>query len=97
MGGMFIIFVFVGIGSLKSTKRIKEEAKEEKELYDEVISWAMKNISKEELDSGAEEDSEEMLYFKRTEKIRQMIEEEYEVAEEAFLDKLVDDIYEKLY
>lgn len=102
MGTLFIIFIIIGFYSMKSAREITEEAKEESELTYDIMDWFKKNFIADDIDEAvpidlSAEPLEEIKYYKRCEEIKNILEKTYGELEEAYLDKIVDDIYNQLY
>ena len=102
MGVLFTIFVIMGISSFQSYKRIAKEAVKEKELAEEMKLWSKENLSREKIDLGLFDDSdasvtEEMKYFKRIEKMKELVSETYLNLEDGFLDSLVEELYSDFF
>lgn len=102
MFGMFILFIIIGFYSLHSSKKIKEEAKVENDLTNDIMEWFRKNFSGDDVDENADINisdisQEEIRYFKRTEAIKNIITQTYGELDVSYLDKIADDVYQELY
>lgn len=99
MGALFILFVVMGFLSVKSYKKFEIKASEEDHLTQNLTAWCKNNLKKEAIDADIdmEEASEELLYFQRTEKIREMITAKFMNLDAAFLDSFIDDIYPEIF
>ncbi len=96
MGALFALFFVMGILSIKSSKTLTKKAEEENSLTNEIKKWCGENMNARKVDEGlfAEgEYGEEMKYFKRAEKMKEMISYQFMNLEEGFLDSFVDDYY----
>ena len=96
MGALFALFFVMGILSIKSSKTLTKKAEEENSLTNEIKKWCGENMNARKVDEGlfAEgEYGEEMKYFKRAEKMKEMISHQFMNLEEGFLDSFVDDYY----
>lgn len=97
MGVLFILFIVMGLFSIKSYKILVLKAESESNLTCEIKKWCEKSLTAELIDEGlfTEEDNagEEISYFKRTEKMKQMISHQFMNLDESFLDSFVDDYY----
>lgn len=99
MGVLFILFFAMGLMSMKKSRVLAQKAGKENNLTREIKNWCQENIKAEELDRqlfSEEEEadlSEEIKYFKRTDKIRQMLEKQFINLEEGYLERLIDEIY----
>lgn len=99
MGGMLLIFVVMGFLSLKSAKQLAEKAKDEHSKKDEIITYVTEKwaYAFDENGEDMESESEEVLYFKKAECIRTMIDEVDPDIPEEFKEYLVEEIYSRLY
>lgn len=98
MGGIFIILVISGIVSLMHAKQVKIDAEKEDELIAHILDWADENINKETIDVDLDmQQPNELLYFNRADKIKDILMHEFEEADEALLIELTEQIYQKLY
>lgn len=106
MGFLFAVFFVMGVISLKSSKTFEQRAKEENNLTTEMKKWCEENMTaavideiysadKDELAAG--EDSEEVKYFKRTERMREMINHQFVNLDEGFLDAFIDEYYPAIF
>lgn len=103
MGGMFVIFIVMGVASFRSSKQLAEEALEENILVSEVNQWCEKNLNSKEIDLKIG-DAElvnrmphELLYFKRSEYMRKLITEKFLNLEETFLETIIEKYYQLLF
>lgn len=100
MGVLFLLFIIFGIVSMRTFKVLTVKAKSEDSLVSEMTKWCQENLSAEEIDKGlfeAENSAEEQKYFKRTDKMKQMINDKFMNLDEEFLDHFVDDYYQNLF
>lgn len=97
MGALFILFIIMGLLSVKSYKKYEIKASEEDTLTQSLTSWAKENLHKDIIDADLEEASEELLYFLRTEKMKEMITHKFMNLDAAFLDNFIDDIYPDIF
>ena len=99
MGSMFILFIVMGFLSVKSYKKFEVKASEEDQLTQKLTAWCHENLKKEIIDgdSDIEETSDELLYFHRSEKIKELISDKFLNLDAAFLDSFVDDIYPEIF
>lgn len=96
LGGLFLILIAVGFYYLKKTKTLESETLEEEQKTADIISSITKTYSLEMLDEQiqAASLSMEQLYFERYEKISALIQKDYGIEDEAYLDYLVEKIYQ---
>ena len=101
MGLLFIVLIVMGIISFKSVKSIQKEASEEDKLSEEIRKWYKENLTKEEIDNGMFNDSdnepEEMKYFIRISKIKNVINDKFMNLNNSYLDYICEEIYGWLY
>lgn len=98
LGGMFIIFLAAGIVSFMHAKKVKIEADIEDELINKINQFAKENITKEIIDKEIpQDDSVEILFFNRAEVIKNILMHEFEDADEALIDELIENIYQSIY
>lgn len=99
MSALFIAFLGLGWSSLKSFHKFEGKAKEESVLKEELRRWCRENLTAERVDASIEElpASEEERYFKRTERIRSMIADNFLNLEPGYLENFVDEIYPEYF
>lgn len=98
LGGMFIIFLAAGIVSFMHAKKVKIEADIEDELINKINQFAKENITKEIIDKEVpQDDPVEILFFNRAEVIKNILMHEFEDADEALIDELIENIYQSIY
>ena len=97
VGSLFILFIVMGFLSVKSYEKFEIKASEEDTLTQNLTSWVKENLHKEQIDADIEEASEELLYFLRTEKMKEMITHKFLNLDAAFLDSFIDDIYPEIF
>lgn len=97
MGTLFILFIVMGFLSVKSYKKFEIKASEEDNLTKQLNTWCKENLSQALIDADLEEAEEELLYFGRTEKMRELISNKFMNLDAAFLDSFIDDIYPEIF
>ncbi|MGN0385729.1 MAG: hypothetical protein ACI4EX_07585 [Lachnospiraceae bacterium] len=101
MSALFLIFIIMGLISMKSYKVFAKKAESENSLKESMSKWAKENITKEVVDAEALEDcaeiSEEEKYFRRTEVLKSRISKQFMNLDDLFLERFVDEIYSKMY
>jgi len=100
MGALFVIFLVLGVISMKNFRTLSADAESEKSLMEQMRKWCEENLGAEQIDEGlfGEEDlSEEQKYFVRTDKMKQVIESKFMNLEEAFLDHFIDEYYQEIF
>ncbi len=102
MGALFLVFIVMGIMSLKNAKKLDEEATKEGDLSKEIMKYFSENLSakivdEKIMDSQWNEIQEEEKYFKRLECIKECITSQFMNLEENYVDFMCDEIYTKFY
>lgn len=99
---LFIAFIGIGIFSFKESKKYESDAKEENEVSARLKEWFKASYSKNAIEdyievSISEGDTEEIKYFKRTQAMRNLIKEQYDELQPAFLERLIEELYQEIY
>ncbi len=104
MGAMFILFIVFGIVSMRDSNRFLVKAKSESSLVSEITRWCAENLHTDTIDSLLasedevfEELSDEEMYYRRTEKMKALIEDKFMNLDEAFVEDFVERYYQELY
>lgn len=100
MGGLFIVFIIMGISSFRSYEKQAFEAVKESALKEELLRYCSDHLSAEDMDGAlgisAGEDGGE-AYFKRSAEIKRRISENFLNLNEDYLDHFVDEVYGQIY
>ncbi len=105
MSAVFILFLVSGIISMKNALVFDKKAESENSLRDTILKWCKENLDGAVLDEqiasseeSLEEVSEEILYFRRFEKIRDRLNYQFVNLDQDFLDRFIDDcIYDMVF
>jgi len=95
MSAVFILFVVSGAFSMKNARLFARKAVEENSLKGAILDWCRKNLKAEEIDASIGADagaSEEMLYFKRTELVKDKLNYQFLNLDQDFLETLIDSV-----
>lgn len=94
-GAMFIVFVFIGITTLKKAKLTKGQIHQENQTIDGITSWMNKNIT-EELLSTVQDDSlsNEINYFNKIEKIKELLKDNFKELDDSLTDQIIEEFYD---
>ena len=95
MSAVFILFLVMGAVSFKNAKLFAKKAESENSLKDSLLKWCKENLTAEKVDGQIEdaaEMAEEMLYFKRYEIIKKMMNHQFMNLDQGFLDRLIDEV-----
>lgn len=99
MGAMFLLFFVMGLVSLRNFKVFKNNASTENRLSDEIKNWCKNNFNKETVDSKFDfkDEPDEIRYFQRFKYIKDNINSQFMNLDEAYVDRLVDEIYSDIF
>ena len=103
MGAMFILFFVFGSVSMRNSKILFIKAKSEDSLLSELTKWCERNLNAEQIDAGLFDDTtgqtiaEEQKYFKRSDRMKTIISDNFMNLDEAFLEHFVDEYYQELF
>ena len=104
MSVLFLLFIVMGVISMKSYHIFAKRAASENSLKDTMEKWCLENLSPEELDAElfseeTEKDGlpEEEKYFQRVKLLKKKISEKFMNLDEAFLDRFTDEIYGDIF
>lgn len=99
MGVMFFLFVILGISSRRSYQKLQKQAGTEKDTKENIRTYLKENIDKENFDNEfmEEEPSMEFLYFRRIEKMKEMIVSQYPDLEASFTDYIIEEVYPEIF
>ena len=100
MGGMFLIFLIIGIRSFMQLGSLKTRVQKEYADTDAAKNWFFNSCNAESIDEAMHIDSEEELqqkYFQRSYFMKQKLHEQFPDYEDAFLDFLTEQFYEELF
>lgn len=105
MSAVFILFLVMGVVSMKNAKLFAKEAESENTLRDAMTKWYRENLTAEEIDStiitedeSPDEVGEEILYFRRIQQIKDMLNHQFMNLDQVFLEHFIDDeVYEYVF
>ena len=100
MGVVFILFLVMGIVSLRNFKLLKKRAVKENNLTDEIQKWCLQNLHKEVIDEASGLDAsvpEELKYFQRFEVVKDEIQKQFMNLDEAYVERIVEEMYPELF
>lgn len=99
MGALFILFIVFGVVSMRTSKILLVQAQSENSLVSELKKWCEENLSVERIDSGLfeEETPEEQKYFKRTDRMKAIINDKFMNLDQGLLENFVDEYYQGLF
>jgi len=99
MSALFLLFIVMGVLSMKSYRIFAKKAESENSLKDTIEKWCREKLDVTVIDEGLfeEEVSGEEKYFKRTQVMKEKINKQFLNLDDAFLDDLVDGIYSEIF
>ena len=101
MSAVFILFIVMGVVSMRNAKIFEKKAESENSLVDTLLKWSKENLSAEKIDSqieNAADTPEEALYYKRFEVIRSQMNHQFMNLDQQMLENLIDTkIYERIF
>ena len=87
----------MGFLSMKNARIYPKKEESESNLQEILLKWCRESLQAESIDAQigkTEDDKEEILYFRRCEQIKGMLNHQFMNLDQAFLDHLID---EKVY
>jgi len=101
MSAVFILFIVSGIISMKNALVFDKKAESENSLRGTMLKWCEENLDGAALDEQIDisgEISEEILYFRRFECIRDRLNYQFVNLDQDFLEKFIDDcVYDMVF
>ena len=100
MGVVFILFLVMGVVSLRNFRLLKKRAVKENNLTDEIQKWCLQNLHKETIDEVSGLDAsvpEELKYFQRFEFVKNEIQKQFMNLDESYVERIVEEMYPELF
>lgn len=100
MGGMFLIFLIIGIRSYTKLGDLKAEVLTEQQNTDAAKKWFLETYSARAIDAATAVNGPEELqqkYFLRSSFIKRALHGQFPAYQDSFLDYLAEQLYEELY
>ena len=102
MGAMFLFFIVMGVVSMKNAGKYAKKAESEKELTKELEKWFVECVTADKIDEGLftedEADfSEEQKYFKRFDRMKELLSERFLNLNEGYMDRFLDKHYQDIF
>lgn len=99
MGVLFLLFIVMGIVSMKNSKILKKKAAKENNLTSEIKKWCLENMKKEQVDEQLEISSQpdELKYFQRFDYMNKAIRNQFMNLDEGYLDRLIEEVYPEIF
>ena len=94
MGALFLFFLYVAQSTSSKAKKVQAEIDAENKLTEQINDWLKTNITEELVSSLHDENiSEELNYIRITDKVKDMLIEEFGNQNLAYLDRLIEEYY----
>ncbi len=99
MGGLFLIFIVMGVLAMRSSKKLEKEALSENILTEELKKWCLENLTKESIDAALslEGIADGEAYFKRVSYMQEQITGKFVNLEENYLDNFIEELYPHIF
>lgn len=99
MGVLFVLFIVMGIVSLKNSRVLTKKAYKENNLTIEIKKWCVTYMDREWIDRELEitDQQEELKYFQRIDHMKQMISRQFMNLDDAYLDRLIEEVYPEIF
>lgn len=98
LGALFLFFLYIAISTQKKAKSIQAEIEAEEKLTEEINSWLEQNLNESFIQSLRDENiSDELNYIKLTDTVKEMLINEFGSQNLAYLDRLIEEFYNKTY
>lgn len=99
MGVLFLLFIVMGVVSLKNSRILTKKAHKENNLTAEIKKWCTASLSRAEIDHvlNLEGQQEELKYFQRIDHMKEMIKKQFMNLDESYLDRLIEEVYPDIF
>lgn len=99
MGALFVLFLVFGIVSMRNARILLVQARSEDTLLSELEKWCRENLSAEQIDGGLalEDMAEEQKYFRRADRMKEIINNKFLNLDQGLLEHFVDGYYQELF
>lgn len=98
MMAVSLLFLVMGVLSMKSARIFAERAKVEGTLLETVEHWCMEAFKAEEIDAALRAEDGEPLYFQRVNYLKEQINSQFMNLDQRLLERFIDErLYEKLF
>ncbi len=104
MSAIFILFLVMGFVSMKNARVFAKKAESENSLRKTLEKWCREQLKAEDIDAELTKENDfetipdEILYFKRYEKLKARLNHQFLNLDQAFLDNLIDEtVYEMVF
>lgn len=94
MTALLLAFLYIGISSYMKAKKVKAEIADENKLTESITNWLSEHVTGEQLDALTDpNETEEVRFFQKLEKMKELIKKEFGDLDDSYLDLLVEEYY----
>lgn len=98
MGALFVAFVALGINSQITYKNLKNLADMEDDVEARIDEWASNVLDINQItEADSDDDSDEIKFFNRTERLRAAVMAEFPDLEPSFREHIIEDMYDRIF
>ena len=109
MSTVFLLFIIMGVVSMKNAKIFAKKAESENTLRETLMKWCEESLNADAIDAELgvangrneadnEEIAEEVLYFKRYEKLKAKLNHQFMNLDQSFLENFIDEfVYDTVF
>ncbi len=100
MGAVFVLFIVMGFVSMRTAKIFAKSAESENSLRETMLKWCKENLQADDIDKELymQDVSEEILYFRRYEKLKEILNRQFMNLDQGFLDQFIDEtVYDMVF
>lgn len=93
MSAVFLLFIVMGVVSMKNAKLFDKKAESENTLRDTMREWCGSNLTASDIDGELGDLSglpEEILYFRRCERLKEKLNRQFLNLDQGFLESFID-------
>ena len=98
---VFLLFIIMGVVSMKNAKLFARKAESENTLRDAMTKWYQENLNADSIDAEldvTEDVTEEVIYFKRVQIMKDKFNCQFMNLDQAFLEHYIDDeVYDAVF
>lgn len=91
---LLLAFLYIGITSYTKSKKVQKEIEGENNVTETINNWLAQNVTAEQLDDLTDpNETAEIRFFHKLEKMKEMITEKFGELDDSYLDLLVEEYY----
>ena len=100
MGGLFAVFILIGLLSYRSAKKYEREAENEENLTAQIKDWVHNNLSADKVKEQvpfAEDTPDEMRYFAYFAAIKESVVQTFGTLDASYVESVCEELYAELF